>query len=424
MKKLVILVAAVGIGFSSWAQKKNVGTAQAALTREDYSRAKSAIDEAIEDPSTKDDPRTWFIRGDIYSALQNQPAFSAYSPLAVAANSYIKVAELDPNFRKDEVNTRLLNMAQVFYNLGLEQYKETKYKEAYEAFSVSLTIGHLDGGKRFTSFSGFDTIMAYSYLQRGLSSYFAEDFSKAVPDLTKAKDNPITKDASVYRVLIDVYQRQQKEKEATALITEGRKLYPDNPELRNAELNLYLKSGDQEALLNKLLEAVEKDPGNPDLWYSLGNGYNNLAFPKDEKGKDLPKPANYTELVVKAEDAYLKAIGADKEDKPEYSYNLGALFFNQASVINNEMNLLGTSSEDQKKYDALAVQRDAMFNKALPHLERVYTNLDAKVNNLSQDDKITYQSVIFALREIYAKQGKMDKVSEMKAKLDSFRASE
>src|SRR5690606_3362731 len=121
MKKLVILVAAVGIGFSSWAQKKNVGTAQAALTREDYSRAKSAIDEAIEDPSTKDDPRTWFIRGDIYSALQNQPAFSAYSPLAVAANSYIKVAELDPNFRKDEVNTRLLNMAQVFYNLGLEQ---------------------------------------------------------------------------------------------------------------------------------------------------------------------------------------------------------------------------------------------------------------------------------------------------------------
>ncbi len=424
MKKLIVLVAALSIGISSWAQKKNVNTAQAALTREDYAKAKSAIDEATEDPTTKDDPKTWFVRGEVYTTLQNQQAFQSANPLLEASKSYLKVVELDPDYRKSEMDTRLLTASQVFYNQGLEHYQAQRYKDAYEAFTLPITVGKLGGGKRFASVNAFDTIVAYAHLQRAFSSYFAEDYNKAIPDLQAAKGNSITRDASVFLVLIDVYQKQDKEDEASALIAEGRKLYPDNTELRNAELNLFLKSGDQDALLKKLEEAVAKEPNNPELLFNLGNGYNNLAFPKDAGGKELPRPANYAELISKAEDAYNKAIAADKQNKPEYSYNLGALYFNQASGINNEMNKLGTSAADQKKYDDLTVQRDAMFGKALPHLEKVYTSLDANVNKLNQEDKITYQSVLFALREIYAKQNKMDKVTEMKNKLDAFRATE
>ncbi len=424
MKKLIVLAAALSIGVSGWAQKKNVSTAQAALTREDYTKAKSAIDEAVEDPTTKDDPKTWFTRGEIYTVLQGQQAFQSSNPLLEASKSYLKVVELDPGYKKSEMDARLLTASQVFYNQGLENYQAQKYKDAYEAFSLPITVSKLDGGKRFSSVKAFDTIVAYAYLQRAFSSYFGEDYGRAIPDLQIAKESPVTRDASVFLVLIDIYQKQDKEAEASALITEGRKVYPDNTELRNAELNLYLKSGNQDALLKKLEEAVAKDPNNPELLFNLGNGYNNLAFPKDATGKDLPKPANYAELIGKAEDAYTKAIAADKENKSEYSYNLGALYFNQASGIINEMNGLGTSAADQKKYDDLAVRRDAMFGKALPHLEKVYTSLDAKLSKLNQDDKVTYQSVIFALREVYAKQNKMDKVTEMKNKLDAFKAAE
>jgi len=422
MKKAVLFTIALGVGITGWAQKKNVNTAQAALGREEYDKAKSAIDAAVSDETTKDDPKTWFVRGEVYTALENVPAHKAADPAQEAARSYIKAAELDPSFRKEDMDARLLKAAQVYFNQGIEEYQKKDYAKAYDAFSWPLTIGKLGDGKRFASVPTFDTIMAYAWLQRGFSAYMSGDYAKAQPDLMHAKDNPITRDANVYLALVEIAQKGNRQQEATDMITEGRKAFPDNTDLRNAELNMYLKSGNQDVLLKKLEEAVAKEPENPELLFNLGNGYNNLAFPKDANGKDQPRPANYATLVAKAEEAYLKAISLDKQNKPEYSYNLGALYFNQASAIINEMNALGTSAADQKKYDELAVQRDAMFGKALPHLEKVFQSLDANAGKLNAEDGITYQSVIIALREIYAKQNKMDKVSEMKNKLEAYKS--
>src|SRR5690606_38179246 len=123
----------------------------------------------------------------------------------------------------------------------------------------------------------------------------------------------------------------------------------------------------------------------------LGVAYDGMANPKDKDEKDLPKPANYSELFTKAAEAYDNALKV--ADKPEINYNLGALYFNRAVMVNDEMNAItGSSSADIKKYDALKAQRDDWFNKALPYLEKTVTAYDPQAASLKGEDKKTYMN--------------------------------
>ena len=143
-----------------------------------------------------------------------------------------------------------------------------------------------------------------------------------------------------------------------------------------------------------------------------------MANPKDANQKDLPKPANYSEIFTKAEQAYLNTLKV--ADKADYNYNLGALYFNRAVIVNEQMNeITGSSSADIKKYDGLKAERDEWFTKALPYLEKTVSSLDAQAATLNGDDKNTYLGAIVAAKEIYAKQNKLDKAAEFKKKLEA-----
>lgn len=416
MKRTILFVLVISLSVASWAQKKNVNTAAAALNRGELEDAKSAIDAATTDESTKDDPKTWFYRGEIYTALAGNDKYKNSNPQFEAAKAYMKVLQLNPSYNKEDMDNRLDFAMRVYFNEGIQANAAKNYTRAVEYFTVPITIKNIDNGKRFSA-KTFDTIAANAEVNRGYSAYFNKDYEKALADLTEVKNNPITRDVNIYLALADIYEQQKKDAELATLLDEGMKQYPDSKELRNAQLNIYIKSGRQDELLKKLEEAVAKDPTNAELQFNLGNSYNNLAFPKDAAGKDLAKPSNYNDLLAKAEKAYQAALTNDKQHNVEYQYNMGALFFNQASDINKQMNALGTSSSDQKKYDELKIQRDAMFAKAMPYLESTFNTLDTK-SSFSPEDKNTYQSVIIALKEIYARQSKMDKVADMKKKLE------
>jgi len=88
-------------------------------------------------------------------------------------------------------------------------------------------------------------------------------------------------------------------------------------------------------------------------------------------------------------------------------YRLGASYYNQAVDLNNQMNKLDLSQ--QKQYDALKVQRDILFKKGLPYLEKAH-QLDA--NDLD---------TLGALKELYARLGQMDKSNEMKKQIDALK---
>lgn len=420
MKKSLAIAASLLMTTVSFAQKQNIQSASNYLRDKEYDKAIEYIEKAVNDPSTKDDPKAWYVRGSIYMNIQQEMPTKIASPYREAAKSYMKVVQLKPTYEKDAINQLLIFCGLSYYNDAANAYNAKKYDEAFDLAKNAIEIHDIDGGKRLVS-KTFDTIAAQSKVIQGYSAYYSKRYDEAIPILQNLKNGGIGNDPSVYLLLADMYKIQNKNNEYMAIVAEGRKQYPDNVNLRNEELNYYIRSGQQDILLKKLEEAVAKEPNNVDLMSNLADTYSGMASPKDANGKELPKPANYVDLVGKAEGLYMGILKIDPNNVG-VNYNTGVLYYNQATDINKQMNeIKGTSAADQKKYDDLKVKREAMFNKALPYLETANTVLSPKVSSLSPEDKFTYQSTLVALKEIYARQNKMDKSAEMKAKLEQMK---
>lgn len=418
MKKSILIVASMGITVLGWAQKQNIQSANNYFRDKEYTRALEFIEKAVNDPSTKDDPKAWFVRGTIYMAMQDDAAYKAQAPYREAAKSYMKVVELKPKHEEGVVSQNLLAAAYAYYNDAVNAYNSKNYADAVNFAQQVATIHNLEGGKRYAANKPFDTVAVQGVTIGAYSAYYGEQYDAAIPMLQSLKNDPIGKTPNAYLLLADIYKKQNKDAEFLAIVEEGRKQFPDNMNIRNEELNYYIKTGKQDILMKKLEDAVTADPNNAELIYNLANGYNNMANPKDANGKELPKPANYTDLIAKAEAAYLNVIKVSPNNA-EYNYNTGVLYYNQATAINNQMNeIKGNSPAEQKKYGELQAKRDAMFGKSLPYLEKTASIMEPNAANLNEDDRRTYRASLQAAREIYARQNQLDKAAELKKKLE------
>jgi hypothetical protein len=421
MKKAILFTAGVALSTLGLAQKQNIQSASNSLRNKEYDKAIEYINLAANDASSKDNPKTWYVKGNIYMDMQQDAKYKPQSPYREAATSYMKTATLDAKYEKENVDAMLISCAYSYYNDAVVAYNAKKYDDAITYSKTTSDIHDMEAGKRFANKS-FDTVSAQSMIIQGYSLYYAKKYADALPVFNNLKINPVTKSANIYLALIDIFKNLNKEQDMLAMFDEARKQYPDNQNIRNEELNYYIKLGKQDVLIKKLEDAVTTDPNNAELLFNLANGYSNMAFPKDVNGKDMPKPANFLEYAGKAEASYAKALKIDAENGG-YNYNMGVLFYNQASEFNNKINdIKGNTAADLKKYDELKAQRDAMFDKAIPFLEKTYTVLGSKLGSLNADDKFSYQSALIALKEIYARKDDMNKSNEYKKKLDESRA--
>jgi len=419
MKKASLISAGIMISTAAMAQKQNIQNASNYLREKDYKQAIEYINMAVADPSTKDDPKTYWVKGNIYMAMQDEPAHKAENPYRESAAAYMKVAELKPTYEKDNVNASLMFDGQLFYNDAVAAYNAKKYDEAYDLSQKTVEIHDMEQGKRFAYSKAFDTVAINAKIIQAYSAYYSNQPDKALPILVDLKNSPIGRDANVYIILSGIYGKQNKDAEQIAIIEEGRKAFPENTNLRTEELNYYIRTGKQDVLMKKLEDAVAAEPNNAVLQYNLANGYNNMAFPKDAAGKELQRPASYADLTAKAEKAYNAALSADPANT-DYNYNAGVLYYNEATEINKDMNkITGNTAADQKKYEELKAQRDAMFSKAIPYLQKAVDVFSAKPS-LTNDDKFVYDSSLRALQGIYANLNNLEKSNEMKKLRDSI----
>ncbi|NCG05143.1 MAG: tetratricopeptide repeat protein [Bacteroidetes bacterium] len=139
---------------------------------------------------------------------------------------------------------------------------------------------------------------------------------------------------------------------AMASVKDARKLSPKDVGLILTEADLYIKLGDEARFGALMQEAIAQDPTNAMLYYNLGvvNG--------NEGKRD------------KAIEYYKKAIELDPTYEASY-LNLSSVILEGESSIVEEMNGLGTSAADNRKYDVLKAKREALFLEAAPYLEQL-----------------------------------------------------
>jgi len=423
-KKILFLATGIMAASLTYAQKDKFKEAQKELKNaleknkdkpaeaaEAFRKAKAAVDAASADETTKGNAQVWFTRAGIYIGMQDNPAFKESMPYREGVDALQKAFEMDKKLSTEQDGVNLAANAAFFaYNDGINTYNDNKYGEAYNIFKKGFEIVGPDKDKRFVLMPVIDTIRAQTQMFMGYNAFYDKHYDEAIANLSAAKASPyLEKEYNIFLILAQAYEQKGDKDNQLATLQEGKKKFPNEKNLQSAELNYYITSGKQSEMVGKLEEAAAKDPGNPELQLNLGIVYAEMARPTSGS----PAAANAAEYRSKAEAAYKKAVEL-APDNGSYNYQLGAFYFNQAADINTEINNLGTSKEDQKKYNVLLAQRDGLFKQSLPGLEKAKDIFTAKKTSLKGEEQRFYQNALGALKEIYNRTDQADKVAEIK----------
>ena len=196
-----------------------------------------------------------------------------------------------------------------------------------------------------------------------------------------------SKRGEIYKNIALILLQNNQTEEAKTALAEARVANPDDTSLTLAEADIYLKLQDFVTYKKLISEVLAKNPNDADLVYNLG-----VISSKND-------PAA-------AEQYYKRAI----EIKPDYinAYlNLAILILDGEKKLVDDMNKLGTSEKDMKKYEVLKKQRDGLFMSSIPYLEKAY-----ELNPANEDVATTLLNVYSALEM-------MDKKKALKAKINA-----
>ncbi len=391
MKRIVLLVL-MGISISlAFGQKAVRQTASNYLKEGKLDKALEAINQCIQDPSTAQDPKAWFIRGNIYSEIgvTKDEKYKALDPdpLGKALESYQKATQYDEKKEYAEDIFQKVNWQRnKYFNEAVEYYGKKDFKDAMLSFDHSFSA--------LAAINIHDTLSLFYAATCASLANERSQAKKYLIDLLKYK----AKSVAIYSSLSELYRIDKDSGAALAVIREGQKIYPGNMPLFLAETNIYLTFGNTDKALSNLKLAAVKDSVNPSIYYALGTIYNKLV-------DDTTKKADFREkMFTSAEEAYKKSI----QLKPDYFdpiFNLGALYVNKAVVYDDKAKNLPLDADAEFK--TLKAQADKYLELAIPYLE--------KAAELQPTDLSTMSS----LKQIYIRQQKTEKLKAINEKINA-----
>jgi len=390
MKKSTLVIAAIVLVSSAvFAQKEkkpNINKALKAMQEGDLVFAKSEIDRATEFEKTSDDGKTWYYRGLIYASIDTSSTQGdlADNALSTAMESFQKAEDLQKGtseyFLSDANGYPVLKPQQLemlwgtYLNAGVEHFQNEETVDAVVNFVKCSMIKPQD---------------TTGYLYSGLASQSGEQYDDALKYFKKYVEVGGTGE-DVYASMIYITGTIKEDKEgALQMVEEAMSKYPQNTTFPKQKIDLLIQLDKIDEAKNGLIAAIEKEPENPQLYFSLGVMYDQL------------------EDFENARVTYIKSLEVD----PSFfnsSFNLAVLIFNQAVELIKEKNALGISAADQKKTKELQKIIDVKLKESLPHWLKV---LESQPDNRTALEQAKY---------IYVQTKQMDKAEEMQTKLDAL----
>jgi tetratricopeptide (TPR) repeat protein len=389
----------IAISTGAIAQMSNINTALIRLNNKDLKDAKKYIDMAYASEETKDHPKMWVTRGDVYYALvtdTNEDGIAARimdKDLAYKSlESYINALKSGEKKYHDQAILGGIGVAAIVYNESVGAIKDKNYDMALRNYTKILEFFPYDKKEEMKKSGLSENDITKN---AGLVAYYKKDW-EAVKKYMSALAEKNFLDPDVYIVLAKTYEELGDTATAIKYVEQGRGLKNDNEDLINEELYLYSRTNQADKLISKLSAAIETDPSNPKYYYFRGTTYEGL-YKQDNK---------HTEYLDKAEADYKKAI----EMEPghfESNFALGILYFNKAVPVINERE--NTDNVKQKqKFDELDAKAKDLLNTAAKYYEAALATNDKDL------DLLTYAKLC------YAQLQNMEKVSELGKKIKAL----
>jgi len=411
MKKQILVLALLGLTSVTFAQKSEVKALEKAVKSEKFTQTASLITAAeavIADADDKTKGKFYYLKAKAMLNGKNYDGIIS-SLVEFDANNTTKYAA-EIKKLKNALTAKLVNEAIADQGKGDEK---SSAKKLYTAYKLSDDQEYL-----YYAASGYVAAKDYEaalplyielkdkeytgvkteYLAYNKETKSNETFpSKTLRDIslrTGSHIKPVDNKTSslrpdIIKNIAYMYVELGDTEEAIKAINGVRSGDPTNVDLIITEANLYLKLGKKDKFKELMEQAVKQDPTNSTLFFNLG-------VITAEQG-DIDGAKKY----------YQKSLKLNSGDINS-NFNLAGLILGEEASLVEEMNSLGTSSVDNKKYDLLQEKRRVVYEEAKPFLEKILS-IDAKNKSAAQ-----------TLKGIYSILGETAKFKEMKALLESL----
>lgn len=372
-----VLLAAL-ISYTAVAQKKELKAAQKLVDASLYQKALVALDEMqplIKNAEAKYSSHYYYLLG---ISKQKNKAFDE----AIAAFDKANSIEESANLKKYSslIQGNVSSLTNDLINEAVDLNSSEEYVAAskllYTAYELDpqnnkdylyyAASSAVNGGDYDTSLSYYLRLKDLNYEGRKTTYYATEVSSGEESEVPDAATFAIYKKSKEFTNLREelsdsklpeivknialIYVQNGDNEAAMQAVKDARSMSPKDVGLILTEADLYNKIGDEARFASLMEEAIAQDPNNAVLYYNLGvvNG---------NKG-NREASISY----------YKKAIELDPNYEATY-LNLASVILEGEAEIVEEMNTLGTSASDNRKYDALKQKREGLFLEAVPYLE-------------------------------------------------------
>ena len=391
-----VLLAAL-ISFTAVAQKKELKAAQKLVDASLYQKALVALDEMqplIKNAEAKYSSHYYYLLG---ISKQKTKAFDE----AIAAFDKSNSIEESANLKK--YGSLIQGNVSSFTNDLINEAVDLNSREEYIAASKLLYTAYeldppnntdylyyaassaVNGGDYDTSLSYYLRLKDLNYEGRKTTYYATEVASGEESEVPDAATFAIYKKSKEFTNLREelsdsklpeivknialIYVQKGDNEAAMQAIKDARSMSPKDVGLILTEADLYNQIGDEARFASLMEEAIAQDPNNAVLYYNLGvvNG---------NKG-NREASISY----------YKKAIELDPTYEATY-LNLASVILDGEADIVEEMNALGNSAAENRKYDALKQKRKSLFIEAVPYLETLVS-----INPNNADAIITLKNI-------------------------------
>lgn len=422
MKKIILSIVIL-ISFASMnAQKDELKNIQKAIKAGNVNEIKEAIKSAeavVENSTPEFQAQLYFQKVNAYYMLYEKN-YSKAESVFNASVALAKLYEVEKKDGKSKYSTQVTEIAtkikNSLVNQAIEAQKAEKYKLAQEQIMSAYKLSPSDttylyyasqfaiGDKNFNVATkiledliamNFSDIRNMYYATNKATGEEQEFSDKLMRDLNiKSGDYIKPREAKsssrrgdIVKTLALLYLEQKDTEKAKKAFADAKKTNPDDMSLLLTEANMYLDLKDFETYKSIVNEILSKNPNDADLLYNLGVVSTN---------------AKENEEAIK----YYKATIALKPDYANAHLNLAVTILEKEGEIVDQMNKLGNSAADNKKYDQFKKDREKVYQDAIPYLEK-YVELDGLKN----------QDAAKTLLSIYLSLDLEDKYKALKAKM-------
>ena len=376
MKKYLIFGLLLTLTWSINAQKKELRAVSKALGKANFEQAATALAAAEALMSSMDEKQ----KGQFYFYKSKLLFKGGAAKLEDVNKSIDAFAKIGSSVSSEEKNTHFQNLINHLINQGSASIEKSDYATASDYFSnayklsskdtiylyyaASSAVNAKDYDKslvmyeklRALGFTGIEKQYFAVNKETNKEEVFDSEVLRDVSVKSKSHINPTNKNSkSRYPEIIKnmalIYNERGETDKALDAMREARAQNPDDLNLILTEANVHYAMGNIKKFKELLEYATEKDPKNAELQYNLG------VIAAD--ANDFDNAKKYYDKAIELNPKYTNAY-----------INLAALILGQEESIIDEMNNLGTSAADDRRYDELREERNQLYLGAIPYLEQ------------------------------------------------------